>query len=184
MPSVASASAPTVSELGRSPTSASAITGASTEETATMNADREGVVITSPAVCAMNPKATRSPRSAPPRSSEGPGRGSRRVPGSKTSAASPKRIVRNASGVAYPSALLTATKLVPQSAVASRSASVVEYPGALGLATRPVPRGGGGGRGGGSAGLRVVGEGGGGGGGGGGGTEGGPWARSPRRPRR
>src|SRR5213076_2877137 len=49
-----------VSQRGRSPSRLRAITGASTDDTATMNAEREGVVITSPAVCAMNPTATRA----------------------------------------------------------------------------------------------------------------------------
>src|SRR6266581_3164790 len=107
--------AATVSQRGRSPSRLSAITGASTDDTATMNAEREGVVITSPAVCAMNP-------TAPPESSRPAGRGRKRVPGASASAAMPKRTVRNANGVASARALLTATKLVPHSAVASNRA--------------------------------------------------------------
>src|SRR2546425_8294892 len=122
MPRAARASAAAVSQRGRSPSSASAITGASTDETATMNAERDGVVITSPAVCAMNPRATSAPSTAPPESSRPAGRGRNRVPGASASAAMPKRTVRNANGVASASALLTATKLVPHSAVASSSA--------------------------------------------------------------
>src|SRR5882672_5844421 len=98
------------------------MTGASTDETATMNAEREGVVITRPAVCAMNPTATSAPSKAPPQSSRPAGRGRKRVPGASASAAMPKRTVRNANGVASASALLTATKLVPHSAVATSSA--------------------------------------------------------------
>src|SRR3989442_1489735 len=60
--------------------------------------------------------------SAPPESSRPAGRGRNRVPGASASAAMLKRTVRNANGVASASALLTATKLVPQSAVASSSA--------------------------------------------------------------
>src|SRR5437867_11360762 len=122
MPSVASASAAAVSQVGRSPQSASAITGASTDDTATMNAERDGVVITSPAVCAMNPTATSAPSRTPPQSSRPAGRGRKRVPGASARAAMPKRTVRNANGVASASALLTATKLVPHSAVASNRA--------------------------------------------------------------
>src|SRR2546430_1274459 len=87
-----------------------------------MNAEREGVVITSPAVCAMNPMATRMPSTAPPETSRPAGRGRKRVPGASASAAMPKRTVRNANGVASARALLTATKLVPHSAVATSSA--------------------------------------------------------------
>src|SRR5256886_6287557 len=87
-----------------------------------MNAEREGVVIASPAVCAMNPMATRMPSTAPPESSRPAGRGRKRVPGASASAAMPKRTVRNANGVASARALLTATKLVPHSAVATSSA--------------------------------------------------------------
>src|SRR2546426_1096759 len=122
IPSVARASAAAVSQRGRSPSRASAITGASTDDTATMNAERDGVVITSPAVCAMNPTATSAPSTATPESSRPAGRGRNRVPGASASAAMPKRTVRNANGVASASALLTATKLVPHSAVASSSA--------------------------------------------------------------
>src|SRR6266550_3069081 len=110
-----------VSQRGRSPSRLRAITGASTDDTATMNAERDGVVITSPAVCAMNPTATRMPSTAPPESSRPAGRGRKRVPGASASAAMPKRTVRNANGVASASALLTATKLVPHSAVARSS---------------------------------------------------------------
>src|SRR5437773_5952290 len=119
---MARASAAAVSQRGRSPSRASAITGASTDDTATMNAERDGVVITSPAVCAMNPTATRTPSNAPPESSRPTGRGRKRVPGASARAAMPKRTVRNANGVASASALLTATKLVPHSAVASNRA--------------------------------------------------------------
>src|SRR6267154_401152 len=122
MPRAARASAAAVSQRGRSPSSASAITGASTDETATMNAERDGVVITSPAVCAMNPTATSAPSTAPPESSRPAGSGRTRVPGASASAAMPKRTVRNANGVASARALFTATKLVPHSAVASSSA--------------------------------------------------------------
>src|SRR5882762_2752213 len=122
MPSIARASAAAVSQRGRSPSSASAITGASTDETATMNAERDGVVITSPAVCAMKPTATSAPSTVPPESSRPVGRGRNRVPGASASAARPNRTVRKANGVASASALLTATKLVPHSAVASSSA--------------------------------------------------------------
>src|SRR5213594_2630459 len=87
-----------------------------------MNAERDGVVVTSPAVCAMKPTATSPPSRPPPESSRPAGRGRNRVPGASTSAARPKRTVRNASGVASASAPLTATKLVPQSAVASSNA--------------------------------------------------------------
>src|SRR5437016_7782083 len=111
-----------VSQRGRSPSRLKAITGASTDDTATMNAEREGVVVTSPAVCAMNPMATRAPSKTPPESSRPAGRGRNRVPGASASAARPKRTVRNANGVASASALFTATKLVPPSAVASSSA--------------------------------------------------------------
>src|SRR6266567_8293885 len=111
-----------VSQRGRSPSRLRAITGASTDDTATMNAERDGVVITSPAVCAMNPTATRAPSKTPLQSSRPAGRGRNRVPGASASAAMPKRTVRNANGVASASALLTATKLVPHSAVASSSA--------------------------------------------------------------
>src|SRR5947207_3353579 len=111
-----------VSQRGRSPSRLRAITGASTDDTATMNAEREGVVVTSPAVCAMNPTATRAPSKTPPQSSRPAGRGRNRVPGASASAARPKRTVRNANGVASASALFTATKLVPHSAVASSNA--------------------------------------------------------------
>src|SRR6266550_3088916 len=93
-----------VSQRGRSPSRLRAITGASTDDTATMNAEREGVVITSPAVCAMNPTATRAPSKTPLQSSRPAGRGRNRVPGASASA------------------LFTATKLVPHSAVASSNA--------------------------------------------------------------
>src|SRR2546430_10065324 len=64
-----------VSQRGRSPSRLRAITGASTDDTATMNAEREGVVITRPAVCAMNPTATRAPSKTPLQSSRPAGRG-------------------------------------------------------------------------------------------------------------
>src|SRR2546425_9780223 len=101
-----------VSQQGRSPSRLRAITGASTDDTATMNAEREGVVVTSPAVCAMNPTATRAPSKTPPQSSRPAGGGRNRVPGASATAARPKRTVRNANGVASASALFTATKLV------------------------------------------------------------------------
>src|SRR5207247_129080 len=97
------------------------MTGASTEDTATMNAARDGVVITRPAVTVMKPMATRAPSSNPPRSSRPVGRGSNRVPGVSSSVAIPNRTVRNANGVANASALFTATKVVPHRNVASSS---------------------------------------------------------------
>src|SRR5437870_13439909 len=113
-----------VSQRGRSPSRLRAITGARTDDTATMNAEREGVVITSPAVCAMNPTATRAPSKTPLQSSRPAGRArpGNPVPPASASAATPKRTVRNANGVASASALFTATKLVPHSAVASSNA--------------------------------------------------------------
>src|SRR2546427_8563864 len=111
-----------VSQRGRSPSRLRAITGASTDDTATMNAEREGVVITRPAVYAMNPTATRAPSKTPLQSSRPAGRGRNRVPGASASAAMPKRTVRNANGVASASALFTDTELVPHSAVASSNA--------------------------------------------------------------
>src|SRR5438046_2927215 len=97
------------------------MTGASTEDTATMNAARDGVVITRPAVTVMKPMATRAPSSNPPRSSRPVGRGSNQVPGVSSSVAIPNRTVRNANGVANASALFTATKVVPHRNVASSS---------------------------------------------------------------
>src|SRR5258707_1014368 len=47
-----------------------------------MKAEREGVVITSPAVCAMNPTATSTPSRAPPQSSRPAGSGRTRGAGS------------------------------------------------------------------------------------------------------
>src|SRR2546425_1255999 len=121
MPSVASSSAAAVSQLGRCPRITSAMTGASTEETATMNAERDGVVITRPAVWVMKPNATSAPSSNPPRSSRPVGRGENRVPGASSNAAIPNRTVRKAKGVASANALFTATKLVPHRKVASSS---------------------------------------------------------------
>src|SRR2546428_10676362 len=122
MPSVASSSAAAVSQLGRCPRTTSAMTGASTDETATMNAERDGVVITRPAVWVMKPNATSAPSSSPPRSSRPVGRGETGVPGASSSAAAPNLTVRKANGVAWANALFTATKLVPQRKVASSSA--------------------------------------------------------------
>src|SRR2546430_1385055 len=122
MPSVASSSAAAVSQLGRCPRTTSAMTGASTDETATMNAERDGVVITRPAVWVMKPNATSAPSSSPPRSSRPVGRGENGVPGASSSAATPNLTVRKANGVAWANALFTATKLVPQRKVASSSA--------------------------------------------------------------
>ena len=76
------------------------ITGASTDEMATMNAERDGVVTRSPKVTDTNPSATRAPSNRPPHSSRPRGRGVKRVPGASSSAAIPKRTARNASGVA------------------------------------------------------------------------------------
>src|SRR2546429_280683 len=111
-----------VSQRGRSPSRLRAITGASTDDTATMNAEREGVVITSPAVCAMNPTATRAPSKTPLQTPGRGGRGRTGVPGGSASGATPNRTVRTATGAAPGSALSTATKLVPHSAVASSNA--------------------------------------------------------------
>src|SRR5207245_11619 len=122
MPSGASSSAAAVSQLGRCPRTRSAMTGASTDETATMNAERDGVVITRPAVWVMKPNATSAPSSSPPRSSRPVGRGETGVSGASSSAATPNRTVRKANGVAWANALFTATKLVPQRKVASSSA--------------------------------------------------------------
>src|SRR2546427_13194876 len=101
-----------VSQRGRSPSRLKAITGASTDDTATMNAEREGVVVTSPAVCAMNPMATRAPSKTPPESSRPAGRGRNRVPGAGARAARPKTTGREAEGDAAGAAAFTATKLL------------------------------------------------------------------------
>src|SRR2546426_168603 len=122
IPSPATASAAAVNHPGRWPSTTKPITGASTDEMATMNAEREGVVITSPRVTLMKPIATSAPSSRPPASSRPRGGGVKRVPGASSSAASPKRMARNANGVAEASALFTATKLVPHIAVATSSA--------------------------------------------------------------
>src|SRR5207302_60179 len=81
MPNIASARAAAVSQLGRCPSSASAMTGARIDDTATMNAERDGVVITRPAVWEMKPTATSVPNSRPPASSERSGGGRKRVAG-------------------------------------------------------------------------------------------------------
>src|SRR5437870_4305974 len=66
--------------------------------------------------------ATTAASKTPLQSSRPAGRGRNRVPGASASAATPKRTVRNANGVASASALFTATKLVPHNAVASSNA--------------------------------------------------------------
>src|SRR5207237_2627401 len=91
-------------------------------DTATMNAERDGVVITRPAVWEMKPTATSVPNSRPPASSERSGVGRKRVPGASARAAMPNRTAMKANGVASASALLTATKLVPHRNVAASSA--------------------------------------------------------------
>src|SRR5207245_9251574 len=96
--------------------------GGSSDDAATMNAERDGVVITRPAVWVMKPNATSAPSSSPPRSSRPVGRGENGVPGASSSAATPNLTVRKANGVAWANALFTATKLVPQRKVASSSA--------------------------------------------------------------
>src|SRR5437764_2804019 len=122
MPNSASARAAAVSQLGRCPKSARAMTGARIDDTATMNAERDGVVITRPADWEMKPTATSVPNSRPPASSERSGVGRKRVPGTSARAAMPNRTAMKANGVASASALLTATKLVPHKNVAASSA--------------------------------------------------------------
>jgi len=120
---VARAERTAVSQRGRSPNSASAITGASTDDTATMKPSGKGVVITSPAVWRDEPDGDEHADKRRPRLA---GRGGRRYapcPGSRgPRCRSGQSGTRTASRSAR--ALFTATKLVPHSAVASRQRQV------------------------------------------------------------
>src|SRR2546425_8168477 len=84
--------------------------GASTDDIATMNAERAGVVYCSPNACVANPDASSSVSSAPARSSarENPAR--RLTSGARTSVAIVKRVARKSRGEAAASASLTITK--------------------------------------------------------------------------
>ena len=101
--------APTIQPgLWRSATTAT--TGASTEDNATMNAERAGVVYCRPTACAAKPLASSSVNDV-----------RRSVNGASTTAAIANRSARNARGEAPASASLTITKLTPQIAVAATS---------------------------------------------------------------